>query len=257
MPTSGGTVLDAIVAANNYPNIFSLCVNQNNPFMSFGQDYYGSSGFVWTDIAQTQGTYIYYTVTVTDFLLSVGGAEGVTIGLTQSQLNNAGVIVDSGTTLIALDDAVYTKFFNQLSSLCSSGVNLKGVCGQSEASSIFHNPFALSSSDISDYPTLQFVVPCSKGNCTTLDVPPQIWIVQYTSTTYTAGISNNGVNGGSILGDVFMMNFHVVFDKSRNQLGFASQSTCNLNGKAAGETLHSALIDTAKTLIVAVKSLFI
>jgi len=255
MPTNGGTVLDTLASANGYPNIFSLCVNQNNPFMSFGQDYYGSSGFLWTDVAKTQGAYVYYTITLTDFLLSVGGAGGVSIGLSQGQLNNNGVIVDSGTTLIALDSSVFAQFYNSLSNLCSSGSNLVGVCGVTLANSIFYNAYSLSSSDISAYPTLQFTVGCSSGTCTSLNVPPEIWIIQYTSSTYTAGISDGG--SGTILGDVFMMNFHVVFDKTRDKLGFASQTTCNLNGKAAGERLHSAFMDTVNIIIFIVRSCFI
>jgi len=249
MPTNGGTVLDTLAAANSFPNIFSLCVNQNNPFMSFGQDYYGSSGFLWTDVTPP-----YYTIVLTDFLLASGGSTtGNTIGLSQTQLNQNGIIVDSGTTLISLDSQTFTAFYNQLVNLCSSGSNLVGVCGVSLANSIFHAAYPLSSSDISAYPTLQFQVACSTGSCSTLNVPPQVWLIAYTSTTTTAGISSGT---GTILGDVFMMNFHVVFDKTRNQLGFASQSTCNLNGKAAGEILHSAFMDTINLAVILVRSWF-
>jgi len=241
MPTNAGTLLDAMAAANNFPNIFSLCINQNNPFMSFGQDYSGSAGFQWTAVTQPA---VYYTITLDDMLLSPGGSSGTSLGLSSAQLNNGGVIVDSGTSLIVLDSTIYTTLYNQLFALCGTGSNLVGICGVSQANSIFYAAYALTGDQISAYPTIQFTVSCSSGTCSALDVPPEAWIVQYTATTYTAGISEN--SAGSILGDVFMQNFHVVFDKTRNQVGFASQTTCNLNGKAAASTLHSAFMDLVR-----------
>jgi len=172
-------------------------------------------------------------------------SNGVSLGLSSGTLNAGGVIVDSGTTFISLDTPVFNALYNAIQSTCPES-NLVGMCGETLQSGIFSKGFSLSQAQIDAYPTIQFKVSCTKGNCQTLDVPPSYWLYQFSGNFYTAGIS---AGSGTILGDVFMSPFHVVFDKSRGELGFASQSTCNLNGVAAGARLTSTLMDLLRIVM--------
>eukprot|EP01088_Endostelium_zonatum_P009435 TRINITY_DN22664_c0_g1_i1.p1 TRINITY_DN22664_c0_g1~~TRINITY_DN22664_c0_g1_i1.p1 ORF type:complete len:471 (-),score=96.95 TRINITY_DN22664_c0_g1_i1:113-1495(-) len=232
---AGQNLLDYLANVNNQPNIFSLCLNSAGPWMSFGENYYGKNNFFWTPVNYKP----YFGFTLNNVLLNYASTTsnggGTSLGLSQAQYNTGRPFIDSGTTLIYLETNLWNTFYGALQSACNSGVNLVGVCGQTRQNSIFNRVFQLTTAQVAAYPTVQFIISCT-GNgatCSSLNVPPTSWIRSLGQGRYTGGIQTSTL---SILGSVFMQNYHVVFDKTRDYIGFAPQSTCNLDGVVSNVT---------------------
>jgi len=192
-----------------YP-AFSMCLNLTGGggggVMDFGVNYQGDSGFNWTNII----TDLYYVVEINE--LAVAGQSVATSGFGQS-------IVDSGTTLLYLTSSVYSAFASsvQNSSACS---NLGSVC-----SALFGGACSpLTESEISSFPTLSFTLQGTGA----LNVPPQSYLYYSPQNeSYCLGIMNGGAgNNNTILGDIFIQNFHTVFDNSTQTVGFGPLSSC-------------------------------
>jgi len=155
--------------------------------------------------------------------------NGTSLGLNPVQLNNGTVIVDTGTTEVALTSTIFNTLYNLLQSKCGQ-VNLVGICGVVNVQdSIFYNYFNLTSEELLAYPTINFVFSCSLGTCAPLALLPEYYLYVYKGA-YTAYIGTNYQE--VILGDVLMKNYHMVFDKQRSLVGYSTQETCNLNGTA-------------------------
>jgi len=62
------------------------------------------------------------------------------------------------------------------------------------------------------------------GQTFNTSVPPQSWLVP-NGNCYTLGLQSV-VGVGIVLGDLFMENYYIVFDKANNRLGFAPLTNC-------------------------------
>jgi len=216
----GTPVFNEIVSQKAITNTFSMCLQSTSPVMSMGINYSSTSGFVWTPIVKQQ----YYNVNLTDF--RVGGTS---LGYSASTLSTPFGIVDSGTTLILIPNAVYNSFIANLQSRCST-VTLNGFCNAASGQGIFNGYcYSMTSAQISQYPSIQIYF---KGITGAMTVTPQMYLYALVSggNTYYCGGIGNGGSFGTILGDVFMQGWHVVFDRVNNQIGFGATSTCPTTG---------------------------
>jgi len=196
-----------------YP-AFSMCLNLTGGggggVMDIGVNYQGASGFNWTNII----TDLYYIVELNE--LAVAGQSVATSGFGQS-------IVDSGTTLLILTSSVYSAFASsvQNSSACSnSSSNSSSICSGLFGGSCLQ----LTESEISAFPTVSFTFQGTGA----LNVPPQSYLYYSPqNNSYCLGIINGGAgNNNTILGDIFIQNFHTVFDNSTQTVGFGPLSSC-------------------------------
>jgi len=205
-------VIDYLVSEKKTTNTFSMCLQEGNAVMSIGMDYSMDSRFQWTPIVKME----YYNVEIAAFAVN-----GVSIGLTQNQLNNPFTIVDSGTTYLILEQSTFDGFSSSLQSICG-----KTSCG-SVTNLLSGRCETLTASERASYPPIQITL---SGITNPLTIGYQQYLIDDGGGAYCLGIANGGVGGGTILGDVFMQNFHVVFDRTNNKIGFADNTTCPTAG---------------------------
>jgi len=123
---------------------------------------------------------------------------------------------------MAFPRKIYSKLVSFFFDLCKSS-RLVGICDQPQGKTIFDNGvhFKLSKDQINAYPTLTFTF--NKMN--PIDLLPSSYLVPQKDGKYSMGISSCE-RDLIILGDTFMIGFHVAFDIHRNMIGFAHVSTC-------------------------------
>jgi len=200
--------IDTLIEAKSFTNAFSMCLQEQNAVMSIGIDYSKNPGFQWTPIVKQE----YYNVQITDLRVN-----GVTLGLTTSQLNNPFTIVDSGTTLVVLEQASYLAFATAVENACTTP-----TCGNFR-SLLNGNCVSLTGSEIAAYPTVEFYFQSINNPFT---ITYEDYILPNGGNSYCLGVVEGSSGDGTILGDVFMQNFHVVFDRVNSQIGFGDNSTC-------------------------------
>ena len=221
--------LDHLLAANGLPDMFSLCVLQSAAFMSIGADYRCNSQFVFVPISSPSS--------VLSINLGDVGVNGNSLGLSSSQLNqvNFPTIVDSGTSLIVLNNATSTALWGSLQGICTTNPSLVGICNVTYANSIFVKTFALSGQEALNYPPISFTIPGSSSDYT-VTLQSSDWILPFqqigNTLFYRAGFQLYA-GKQTILGDTFMGAVHVVFDKANNQIGFGPLSTCTLSAASS------------------------
>uniref|UniRef100_A0A7S3G4M9 Peptidase A1 domain-containing protein n=1 Tax=Palpitomonas bilix TaxID=652834 RepID=A0A7S3G4M9_9EUKA len=230
-PTCSPPVLPTILQSSGLPLQFAFYMTPSGGALILGgndADYYDSTTLSYTDLLQGSNGYEYYTVKMTDF--AVGGSS---VGLSESSLNKGTVIVDSGTTLMMLENDVYDAFVTQLKATCNGGSAVPGLCSSSGAladsdSIIGGKCFSLSSSDFNLYPDVTVTF---DGGATAV-VPPLMYLGGYAVPASTAGCQSGEYtllimtsSEGSVLGDVFMQNSYVTFDMENHRVGFAEKAT--------------------------------
>lgn len=196
---------------------FSMCLTQVGDYegvFDLGVDYSKNSAFRFTPVIDE----LYYVVNLTD--VSVGSNS---LGLSNKIYNLGQVIVDSGTTLIYVNDFIYKGIVNQFEAICKSGVKLVGVCGVPAAINLFAGyGYKMTPEDIAAFP----MITISFDSVTGLQIPPSAYLISEkipSASPYFMGIYGSTI---TILGDVFMQNFQVAFDLVNNAVGFADVSTC-------------------------------
>jgi hypothetical protein len=213
-------------------NIFTMCLNLgiNGPtggaLTLGGEGPYGNGNYQYTPILQTQGQYLFYTVNMTDMQVN-----GQSLGLPPSSYNNDGAIVDSGTN----DFIVSNKVFNTIKQIflnnCSNS-NLKGVCtGVSGGKTIFDGEcYSMTPQEVNQYPNLNIMLG-DPSNMVMLSVPPTHYVTQGDcSDASLYSLSLYGAEGdGTIMGDVVIMAYSVVFDRVNYQVGFSPSQNCPSN----------------------------
>mmetsp|Transcript_37447 Transcript_37447/g.96734 ORF Transcript_37447/g.96734 Transcript_37447/m.96734 type:complete len:434 (+) Transcript_37447:57-1358(+) len=187
-PTCTTPVLRSILEANYLPNQFAMYMTPTGGAFILGgndEDYYDSSSLTYTNLLQdSSGEYQYYTVKMTDF--TVGGGS---VFLSESSLNDGTVKVDSGTTLMMLEDQLYNAFISQLQFICDYGYAVPGLCTASyttvdDSESIVNgNCVALSSDQFDLYPDV--VLTFDGGASVT--VTPTMYLGGYAVPASTVG----------------------------------------------------------------------
>jgi len=212
---NGQPAIGLLFEEYNLYTSFDLCLGTNNGIMGIGDDYSKDPRFVWTPIQEDQ----WYTVYMTDWRIGT-----VSLNISQLDLNWNGVIVDSGTTLLIVPDWIMTPIITYMKSLCSS-VNLVGICGVQPGQGLFDGVcFPMTPRQVSMFPPMTFNF---TGIPNGLSITPYDYLWEGTGTLgqYCMGIQLYQ-DLPVILGDVFMQNYHVVFDQQQDAVGFGPVSSC-------------------------------
>jgi len=224
---NNGTVFQSIVAQEGIYNGFSLCLTPTgNPVFSLGVDYSETAGFEFTPLQTIYGEAYWYNVIVDSMSF-----DGESIPVESDDYDYP--IVDSGTSLLYVPDIVWDSIYNTL-------INDYDNLGFSMSTFLTGEPIDMTEHQISQLPSLEIKL---QGISTTLTVPSTAWVVP-DGSEYIFGIVESGWDYygeeagsvGTILGDVFMENYHVFFDRQHSQIGIASQSTCPTAGGTGSQT---------------------
>jgi len=216
---NGTSAFQNVVNQLGLPDRFMMCLTPDSPLMQLGGPS-SDNGFSWTKVIQKS----YYVVQFNDLQV-----DGKSLGIDPSVYNSdPGAIVDSGTTLFIIPMKAFTAMYTAFKAMCSS-VSLKGVCGMSQSQSIFAQGGAsqcakMSSDDIAQFPNitvlLDGVIPLSIGGAQ--------YLFPLSEGCYSMGVVGDS-GGGTIMGDVFMQAFAVVFDRTNMKVGFGNLDNCPSN----------------------------
>jgi len=177
-----------------------------------GIDYSNNNAFDWaTELSQS-----FYIVNIQD--IKVGTQS---MGLGNNQYNTGpGTLVDSGTTLIIFNTAVYNALGNLLQGMCT-GTQLVGICNTQQGKSLLDGYcYNMNAQQRALFPDISFSL---AGTTNYLTVSQTAYLIPQGSS-YCLGIANS--QNDMILGDVFMRSFHVVFERASTRVGFGPISTC-------------------------------
>jgi len=215
---NGTSAFQNVVNQLGLADRFSMCLVPDVPVMQLGGPT-SDDGVQYTPVTQMT----YYVVTM-DTLSINGKALNVPNSIWNS--GQPGCIVDSGTTLMLIPTAAYTKLFAAFQALCST-TNLPGVCGVAINKSIFGNGGAsvcakMTQAQIKSFPEVAVTLDQTQP----LAITGSQYLVEIQPGCWSMGIAASGNNGPTILGDVFMQGFMVVFDRTNMQVGFGDLSLC-------------------------------
>ncbi|MEM7352173.1 MAG: pepsin-like aspartic protease [Acidobacteriota bacterium] len=127
---------------------------------------------------------------------------------------SARAVVDSGTTELLVPASMNAKILRALQPVAQKN-NLD----------LSHALFETSAEVIAQFPVLQVVIENSEGQKINLDIAPQTYFGKVATVGYRLLISVMNT-GQVILGEVFMQNYHVVFDRANKRIGFGSNAAC-------------------------------
>jgi hypothetical protein len=211
-------VIDHMAGDLNLYDAFSMCLVPENPVMDIGVDYSGDGSFQWTDVTDPSD---WYTVDMEDFYV-----DGVSLGVSHWDLNINDVIVDSGTTLVITNKKLNDAFTARLQGMCDK-TPLVGICNATVGKTLFDGYcYNMSEADVAMFPN----VSTSLKGTGQLVIPPKAYLWEGTNEPgmYCFGFDyiDDQDDLPLILGDIFIQNYHVVFDRVTNKIGFGSLDNC-------------------------------
>jgi len=212
-PTCTTPIYDDIVANYGLPNLFSMCLTlSNGGVMDLGLiDHSKYTGVIQYTPIETQR---WYNIYVLDIL--VGDTSiGIPNFFMRTTNDVIGAFVDSGTSIILLAPLTL-QYLQQV--FITNYSNLPGVNNMT-----FLNGGCISAQEMGNklpsFPPVSFVFKGMNEKNFTLPVPGSSYIFQ-AGTQYCFGIQG-AIGIGIVLGDLFMVNYYIVFDRTNSRLGFA------------------------------------
>jgi len=209
----GSSLFGSLVASGEIEkDVFSLCFTDNG-----GELYLGgyNPALDTGPIARVsmQPPYDYYRVAMSG--ISIGGNMLPNV----SALSFPETIIDSGTTMLELNDNVFQKFVASFQQLYP---NLPYI---STPLNIFSpGQFCFVGINLALFPTITFIIEDKQ-----LDLGPDDYFIKGVNLglqeCYSLGITTSG-GDLTVLGDVFMQAFYTIFDRQNHTIGFGVLENC-------------------------------
>jgi len=218
-PTCTIPIFDHISRSYGIPNLFAMCLTgSNGGVLDLGaidtKKYQGQ--IKYTAVTQKR----WWNIHVLDMLV---GNTSVRIPSFFYWTTNdvIGGFVDSGTSIVLVAPVIFSAIQNIFQSQYSS---LPGVMNAFFSGGCITDQQM--GNNLKNFPVVSVLVPDMENPKSTflLSIPPKSYLM-HVNGTYCFGIVGN-VGTGIVLGDVFMENYYVVFDKKNQRLGFATVSIC-------------------------------
>lgn len=196
---------DMIEQHSGFKNEFTMCFGSKEGILAYGGADTGlyKGNLTWIDI-DSDG---FYSISLND--IRVNGKSVV-------RTKSYSAIVDSGTTLLALQSSLYESLKQYFqTNYCS----LTGICG----SQTLFDGYCYSSRPTSSWPTIDLYL-----NGLYISLPPDLYIIEQVSSKdsriyYCLGISKipSSIGSLTIIGAAALRGFTVVHDKENDRIGFA------------------------------------
>lgn len=205
-------LLDSLVVANKWTNLFALCVQPIGGTMQIGglPPKWGRRGWAFTGVTSKNG---FWQPQFLDVAIN-----GKSLGFPSRVYNTPGII-DSGTPFTTIPVGPFAAFKSLLLANCSHNP-LVGICGLPENATIFDNGncFPLSEAQRAAYPVLQF----SLHGGVHLALEPHFYLMG--SICQTQGQFGLGIVSDpsfTVLGANTLLKYATVFDADNMRAGFS------------------------------------
>eukprot|EP01121_Diplochlamys_sp_Union-15-3_P005119 TRINITY_DN1541_c0_g1_i2.p1 TRINITY_DN1541_c0_g1~~TRINITY_DN1541_c0_g1_i2.p1 ORF type:complete len:483 (+),score=76.74 TRINITY_DN1541_c0_g1_i2:76-1449(+) len=206
-------------------DIFSMCLGPKGGALVLGgiNDTLYTGEIQYTPIVQKK----YYGVSLRRFVIG-------NVDLDVSYFPMA--IIDSGTTLLYLTDSIYKAMVNTMTAQCQIIKDLPGLCSKGSAvyPSIFDSLVCWDLSDdiLEKYPSFELYFRGSSGNPDfALKFSPEAYFINWKTVSDAPckmfGIKSAGNQSLIIIGDLFMRQYYIVFDRENDRIGFANVGNCS------------------------------
>lgn len=199
-------------------NVIQTCLTPDGGLLVFGQDerdrtFYNGT-LQWTPITLEA----WYTVNATSLLVA-GRRLNVSLADLNGPFPDDPCIVDSGTNFLSLTHKAFQAVVEAFKSMCSEGINLKGVCSEPKGGSFFDGKaFEMAPHDLALFPDVEIDLVGDAGMPDVkLPIGPSDYFVRLPDGTYRLGITD----GDCIIGNTHMLRYWTVYDRGNKRMGFA------------------------------------
>jgi len=228
------TVFDALVAAEVFDNVFSMCISNAN--RSTGA-HTGAIVLGGVDSEYLNGT-INYTPMATGSDVANDGAtpfgwyyllmtsiqvDGRDLGMNPEYYINTGTILDSGTNTLVLDVAAYSIMAGYFELICEE-THLVGICDLLFQESLFGGVcFNMTAADIDAFPEVTIVLPVANSTYEfmELSISGADYLLEHPEKAGAYCLGIQPAVGFFVIGNVMQIPYTIVYDLEKTAIGFA------------------------------------
>eukprot|EP01111_Echinosteliopsis_oligospora_P011016 TRINITY_DN3532_c1_g1_i1.p1 TRINITY_DN3532_c1_g1~~TRINITY_DN3532_c1_g1_i1.p1 ORF type:complete len:376 (+),score=93.40 TRINITY_DN3532_c1_g1_i1:75-1202(+) len=218
-PTCVDLLYDTYVDDLNIPNYFGMCLTPSNGGV-IDVGYINTTRYTGELQYAPMEVDRWYNLIVKDVLVG-----SVSLGLPQfayATTNDViGSFIDSGTSTLLMSPSIFSSFQTVYqNNFCS----LPGICGNNTLFTGECYPVDQIQPHIVEYPSINFLVEGEQGEFT-LSLPASSYLMNI-SDQYCFGVQSV-IGVGLVMGDIFLENYYVVYDRENVRVGFAPLSSCS------------------------------
>jgi len=211
-PTCSKPVYEQIIEEQELPKVFSMCFGDTTGMLVLGSNGKAeglhSGGVHYVPILQSQMFGTYYKIALTQMFVGATLLDDSKLAFPRE------AIVDSGTTLLLLEDRLWTSLVAMFQ---THYCHLQGVC---DTSNVFEAGVCLTSPP-KGFPKLSL----SFTGGLRLELPPSLYFVKYDDPVFLRKVYCMGIQpaGGerTVIGDTLLRGFVTVHDLEKMRVGFA------------------------------------